>query len=264
MLGRAQAAIDLLYFRAVPGNSSILLEWETGTELDTAGFYVQRGLTQNGSYQRISPFIFAKGDSLAGAVYQYLDTSVQSGTIYWYRLEEIDTNQSSNFFGPIMSGIGIANPSPSPTLTRTSTPTLTATKSGSATATLRPTRTATQVPSPTETQLPTANEVGNPTATQNELQESPPATSMSSTVATEATVPATATETLLPLPPITVAFPATVTPIQRVSSPTHPARAETIQEQRNAKIKEAWLLYVIVILWGGIGWFFFHFIRKSK
>ena len=57
----------------------ILIEWETATELDNAGFYVQASDQQYGTYDRISEFTFSEGDGLTGASYSYPDYEVGTG-----------------------------------------------------------------------------------------------------------------------------------------------------------------------------------------
>jgi hypothetical protein len=63
----AEAAVVLLYFRASSGNQVVRLEWATATELDTAGFFVQRSNQRDSGYIRINPEIIpAVGDAFSG------------------------------------------------------------------------------------------------------------------------------------------------------------------------------------------------------
>jgi hypothetical protein len=119
----AQSAIDLLYFRALPGNEVITIKWATANEMDTSGFYVLRSQNQNDGFTRISSFIFSRGDTLTGHEYEHKDNQVENGVGYWYKLEEIDTNQRSSYHAPVFAVAG--NPTATATLTRTPTKTFT-------------------------------------------------------------------------------------------------------------------------------------------
>jgi hypothetical protein len=158
----ARAAITLVYFIAIIGNNQITLKWETGTELNHAGFFVQKSLQPNGSFIRINPVIIpAQGDNLVGAVYQYVDTSVGNGATYWYRLESMNTSGQSDYSNVVQAAAG-TTPTPTPTVTTTGTVTLSqATRSVTATAssTLQTTPTHTRTPAPTilQTGTSTAN-----------------------------------------------------------------------------------------------------------
>ena len=48
-----KAAVTLLYFRATAGADAILVEWETATELDTAGFNLYRSENSGQKGQQI-------------------------------------------------------------------------------------------------------------------------------------------------------------------------------------------------------------------
>jgi len=82
--------------------TTVLVEWTTASELDTAGFNLHRGESQDGPFTRINEnLIPASADQLTGGSYGYEDHPVQPGKIYYYRLEEVEFDGGSNYFGPI-------------------------------------------------------------------------------------------------------------------------------------------------------------------
>ena len=88
--------IELAEFTAEIFPGHVLLSWETGSEIDNAGFHIWRG--EGGEYVRITDeLIAAEGDEVSGASYSFEDASVRSGTFYSYRLEDIDYNGKSTF-----------------------------------------------------------------------------------------------------------------------------------------------------------------------
>jgi hypothetical protein len=119
--GSVLAVVDLLYFIATPGNVSVVLTWETATEFDNIGFYVRRGSTSTGPFTRISPLIISIGDPLTGHLYNFEDTSVEIGVLYYYVLEVLNADGTSNLTIPVSAII------PGPTATATTTATQTAT-----------------------------------------------------------------------------------------------------------------------------------------
>ncbi|MEA3397169.1 MAG: S24/S26 family peptidase, partial [Chloroflexota bacterium] len=61
------AAVTLVSFEAQPQENSIFITWETASEVNMSGFYVQRGLHEAGPYERLPigetpDFIGAEGD----------------------------------------------------------------------------------------------------------------------------------------------------------------------------------------------------------
>ncbi len=102
-------AITLLSFTAEPAPGRITLAWQTGTETDNAGFYLWRREGAAGKYAKLNEVpIPAKGDPESGASYTYIDTTVEPGKRYYYRLEDVDTHGVSTFHelmadGPVLA-----------------------------------------------------------------------------------------------------------------------------------------------------------------
>jgi hypothetical protein len=93
-------AITLASFSAEAGAEGVTLAWETGTEVDNAGFNLHRALTQDGPWTQInSALIPAQGDPVSGASYSFLDEP-DYGTFY-YHLEDVDLYGVSTLHGPV-------------------------------------------------------------------------------------------------------------------------------------------------------------------
>jgi len=104
----APTAIDLLSFTAQPAADRVTLTWETGTEVDNAGFNLWRSQAADGPYTKINDALIpAEGDAHSGASYTYTDTDVVKGVTYYYKLEDVDVHGVSTFHGPVS-----ATPSP--------------------------------------------------------------------------------------------------------------------------------------------------------
>lgn len=142
-----QAAVTLLYFQLEGSATQITIEWETASEIDMIGFYLLKSTQPSGTYDRISDLILSTGDGISGAYYQYADTNVTQGNTYYYKLEVLDRNQVSEFFGPIAGYAGLETPTPTATNTQTMTTT-------SATQSITSTKTSpAKTPTPTRTRI---------------------------------------------------------------------------------------------------------------
>jgi hypothetical protein len=280
LINRAKAAVTLIYFEAVPGDQQINIRWGTATELNTAGFFVQRSVDQNNYIRLHSDIIPAQGSGVTGWEYEYTDSNLPNGQTFWYKLEEIETNgKSLPPYGPISAiPCNPCLPTPTKTSTVTKTPTLTKTDSSSPTRTPTPTRTTSSGGSSTR-RTPTATSVSSypgPSSSGAQTTITTSSSGLSNPAPTsdqESIVPSlteedisseqsNATATLVPLPSITMIFPETPTPVQAaaVSDQNNPAneapRSGWKSPQRLAVIGIVLAVWVILG-----GWFFFSFRR---
>ena len=86
------AAIILAQFA---GTAQIEIEWVTETEFETAGFNIYRGLTADGPFEQVNNRLLpSDGDAAHGANYSFIDSNVVAGQTYYYRLEEVEYDNS--------------------------------------------------------------------------------------------------------------------------------------------------------------------------
>jgi hypothetical protein len=98
-------AITLASFTAKPHVGAVKLAWETGTEIDNAGFNLYRAPAPGGPYTKVNAaLIAAKGDPVAGASYSFLDQRLPPGT-YYYKLEDVDFNGVTTPHGPVSATV---------------------------------------------------------------------------------------------------------------------------------------------------------------
>ncbi len=279
----ARAAVTLTDFTAQALDGAVVLRWETASELDNAGFYIQRSEEQEGNYERIGSFIDSTGDVLIGAQYSYEDTDVTNEVTYWYKLEAIDLSQNSELHGPVFATPGLQ---PTDTTTMTVTVTVTGTLDATdsqATSTSTPTATSlvgsrstpASTPSPTftATQTPLG---GLPTATRT-LSAAYPGPSVTaalpagitntpdaSVIADQASTPFTiSTATLIPLPSITFILPETdVVAISMVSATGMPAVDEQSGNIGRWILQRARVIAVILIIWVVLGAWLVYALRN--
>jgi len=98
----ASLLVELSSLTATGFEDFVLLEWETASEIDNAGFHVWRSEQEDGTYFQITEdLISAEGGSTWGAAYEYEDFDVEPDPTYFYELEDIDYSGTSTFHGPV-------------------------------------------------------------------------------------------------------------------------------------------------------------------
>jgi len=92
--------VDLVSFTARGEDGRVILQWQTASEIDNAGFNIWRKTGNKGEFIKINPTLIpAEGSPIQGATYTYIDTNVRNGHTYSYLLEDIDFNGVSTFHG---------------------------------------------------------------------------------------------------------------------------------------------------------------------
>lgn len=82
--------------------SSVVIEWSTSSELNTAGFNLYRIDDSGDPGQKVNTHLIpASPDPLVGGEYSYEDADVSPGESYQYELEEVEINGGSTRYGPI-------------------------------------------------------------------------------------------------------------------------------------------------------------------
>ena len=97
-------AVELLSFTATGKLRSVLLSWETASELDIAGFNIYRSKTKTGVKKLINPEIIPSlvyPGSPTGAVYTYKDKTAKPGVLYFYWLDVVDLEGGTTLYGPV-------------------------------------------------------------------------------------------------------------------------------------------------------------------
>jgi hypothetical protein len=98
-------AVELVSFRAAPTPASIVLEWETASEIDITGFNLWRKTLKEPDYTRIAE-VPIQGAFPLGAEYAYEDTDVFPGITYKYQLEDVHVTDQNTRHGPVSATIG--------------------------------------------------------------------------------------------------------------------------------------------------------------
>jgi hypothetical protein len=104
-------AVKLAAFEVASQGEGILVTWETAMELDNVGFNLYRSTAATGPYTRLNATLIPPQfpGEVMGGIYEWLDSDVQPGLIYYYKLEDLDLKGVSTLHGPVNTA-GITAP----------------------------------------------------------------------------------------------------------------------------------------------------------
>lgn len=223
----ASANVDLAYFDLLPAstNTQLLIKWGTETETDTAAFRLKRATVNDVTQAQTIKDEQARGTAISGADYEYTDSNLTPGQVYFYWLVELTTSGGQEVVANDSRAPGSAAATNTPiTAAPTATPT---TRPASATPTTgagtptSPPPTATQ-PAPTATPVP-------PTATLPPAATNTPAPGVTPPAATATSQPtATPVATSQPGTTAVVAPTNTVAAAQPITTPDEAATATAL------------------------------------
>lgn len=92
--------VKLLSFEAHGVGSQIIVTWETGTEIDNAGFYLFRTHEGAAEYRQLTGLIPAQGGAASGEAYRFVDGDVRLGVKYEYYLIDVEISGKWGVHGP--------------------------------------------------------------------------------------------------------------------------------------------------------------------
>ena len=75
------------------------VQWDTSTEVNTAGFYLYRSTSPDGEFILVNKegeLIPSRGNALSGATYEFTDENVMPGETYYYVVEEMEYDLTSH------------------------------------------------------------------------------------------------------------------------------------------------------------------------
>jgi hypothetical protein len=95
-------AVTLAAFNARGENNTVRVDWETAQEIRNLGFNLYRSPSPSGPFVKINDnLIPGLIYSVKGKSYSYIDTAVKPGTLYYYKLEDIDASGKRTLHGPV-------------------------------------------------------------------------------------------------------------------------------------------------------------------
>ena len=102
-------SVELAWFTATAEEKSIVLRWETASEIDSLGFNLYRATSIDGERTRMNdeliPSLVNPGSPF-GAEYEYMDGTVARRTLYYYWLEDVDIYGKTELHGPEEASVG--------------------------------------------------------------------------------------------------------------------------------------------------------------
>ncbi len=97
-------SVELLSFTATPAGRSVIVRWETASEVDTLGFNLYRAGKPGDPRTRVNEDLIPSRvypGSPTGARYQYEELSRWPGAVAFYWLEDVDVYGRTELHGPV-------------------------------------------------------------------------------------------------------------------------------------------------------------------
>ncbi|MBN2412187.1 T9SS type A sorting domain-containing protein [candidate division KSB1 bacterium] len=92
-------------------NNYVVIKWTTKSEIRNLGFNVLRSTSDNGPWYKLnSELIKGAGTTVNENQYEYLDKVPRENGIYFYKIEQIDTDGKISYFGPVQLDVGSTIP----------------------------------------------------------------------------------------------------------------------------------------------------------
>ena len=112
--GDQSLPVELVAFKTEVSENSILLRWETQSELNNRGFKILRSIIKDSLYIQIASFLeddnlLGQGNNSSGKKYQYLDKDVLRNVTFWYKIVDVDLSGRESHHGPVMGMLNFIN-----------------------------------------------------------------------------------------------------------------------------------------------------------
>ena len=101
--------VELTSFTALYSVGCVILKWITESEVDIDHFNLYRSIDKEINYNKIAT-IQGQGNTPTRHNYLWIDTRVQSGTTYWYKLSDVDIYGLEVFHEPVFIALEKALP----------------------------------------------------------------------------------------------------------------------------------------------------------
>jgi len=97
--------VELTFFTASVKNSSVILRWETATEVNNYGFEIERS-SEETDWKMIG-FVEGHGNSNSPKYYNFDDTDIRQSSNYYYRLKQIDNDGTFEYSNVITVNVDV-------------------------------------------------------------------------------------------------------------------------------------------------------------
>lgn len=109
--GAGPTAVKLLGFWVEAHDDTLVVHWETATEVDTLGFNLYRSENgEEGTYGQLNEGLIPaqSAGGPGGASYEWADLSAEPGPAYFYLLEDVDVYGQTTSHGPVQGTLPYA------------------------------------------------------------------------------------------------------------------------------------------------------------
>jgi len=106
--------VELVSFITELNSNSIIVKWETKSEIDNMGFRILKSVVRESLYTQIASFqdnkdLRGEGNNSSGKTYEYLDENVIRNVTYWYKIVNVDYSGEETYYGPVSGTLSSIN-----------------------------------------------------------------------------------------------------------------------------------------------------------
>lgn len=250
----ALAAVELIYFQAVPRDGEVRLSWATATETDILAFNVNWSESSSGPYSLLVQ-LPARNEG-SETTYEYTHAGLTNGDVVYYQLYALNSDQSTELLATSSVEVG-ATPTPTSVTPGATTSPTQGSYPGPATQGPSPTSAAYPGPGPTVTPQP---QVTQPGVTGTLVLTPTPSLTPGTPGTDQAVGTPGLTPTLIPVPDVAIIFP-TPEAVQSLKSNLRPLALR--KPARSTLTAERLVpLGVIAAIWVFLGAWFYVSARK--
>lgn len=106
MVGWCMLAIAACGPAMNPLQTRVVIQWQTASEVNTAGFNVYRSESPAGPYAKLNErLIPPSANPLSGGTYRYEDVTATPGQTFYYQLEDVELNGVATRHDPIVTAV---------------------------------------------------------------------------------------------------------------------------------------------------------------
>jgi len=97
-------AVQMSRFTVENTSEGVQVIWKVESETNCIGFHIWRNDNPAGAFKRITTqLINGRGNNFSGAEYSYIDEDVEPGESYYYKVEEVSSDNKKQFHGPVLA-----------------------------------------------------------------------------------------------------------------------------------------------------------------
>ncbi|RME17052.1 MAG: hypothetical protein D6797_03270 [Bdellovibrio sp.] len=105
VISYSASPVSMVFLKATGYNGKVAVDWVTGSEVDHLGFNVYRSQNPLFGFVQVNSQLIRNQQTSTSykGTYQFIDTTVTNGEVYYYMVEDVATNGAKTMHGPVFA-----------------------------------------------------------------------------------------------------------------------------------------------------------------